>query len=75
MRAQIRDEWEAVVQDGSWWKKRRDQLELKPENLRDLEGRSIRLYAAIEGCAEEIERLRARLPELAGGTALVGSAP
>jgi hypothetical protein len=66
--AQIREEWEAVVQDGSWWKRRRDQLEPKPENLRDLEGRSIRLQAAIESCAEDIERLRARLPELAGGT-------
>ena len=66
--AQIREEWEAVVQDGSWWKRRRDQLELKPENLRELEGSSIRLHAAIEGCAEEIERLKARLPELAGAT-------
>jgi len=64
---QIREEWEAVVQDGSWWKRRRDQLDPKPENLRDLEGRSIRQQAAIEGCAEEIERLKARLPELAGG--------
>jgi hypothetical protein len=64
---QIREEWEAVVQDGSWWKRRRDQLDPKPEDLRDLERRSIRLQAAIEGCAEEIERLRARLPELASG--------
>jgi hypothetical protein len=63
--AGMRDEWEAVVQDGSWWKRRREQLELKPEALRELEVRSIRLKAAIEACAEEIERLRARLPELA----------
>jgi len=64
--AQIREEWESVVQDGSWWKRRRDQLELKPDNLRELESRSIRLQAAIERCAEESERLRARLPELTG---------
>jgi DNA repair exonuclease SbcCD ATPase subunit len=62
---EMRDEWEAVVQDGSWWKRRREQLELKPEALRELEVGSIRLHAAIEECAEEIERLRARLPELA----------
>jgi len=64
--ATIREEWESVVQDGSWWKRRRDQLELKPDSLKELEGRHIRLQAAVRDCAEEIERLRARLPELAG---------
>lgn len=71
--AQLREEWEAVIQDGSWWKRRRDQLEPKPEDLRDLEGRLIRLQAAVEGCAEEIERLRARLPELTGAGDGAGS--
>jgi hypothetical protein len=37
---------------------------LKPAHLRDLEGKSIRLQATIEECTEEVERLRARLPEL-----------
>ena len=60
----IREEWESVVQDGSWWKRRRDQLDLKPAHLQDLEGKSIRLQAKIEECTEEVERLRARLPEL-----------
>jgi hypothetical protein len=61
----LREEWESVVQDGSWWKRRREQLDFKPSQLQDLEGKSIRLQAAIEECAEEVERLRARLPELA----------
>ncbi len=61
----LREEWESVVQDGSWWKRRREQLDFKPSHLQDLEGKAIRLQAAIEECAEEVERLRARLPELA----------
>ena len=61
----LREEWESVVQDGSWWKRRREQLDFKPSHLQDLEGKAIRLQAAIEEAAEEVERLRARLPELA----------
>jgi hypothetical protein len=60
----LREEWESVVQDGSWWKRRKEQLDLKPPHLQDLEGKSIRLQATIEECTEEVERLRARLPEL-----------
>jgi hypothetical protein len=60
----LREEWESVVQDGSWWKRRRDQLDPKPSHLQDLEGKSIRLHAVIDECTEEVERLRARLPEL-----------
>jgi hypothetical protein len=61
----LREEWESVVQDGSWWKRRREQLDFKPAHLQELEGKAIRLQAAIEECAEEVERLRARLPDLA----------
>ncbi len=61
----LREEWESVVQDGSWWKRRREQLDFKPSQLQELEGRSILLQATIEDCTEELERLRARLPELA----------
>ena len=60
----LREELESVVQDGSWWKRRKDQLDLKPPHLQDLEGESIRVQAMIEACTEEVERLRARLPEL-----------
>lgn len=61
----LREEWESVVQDGSWWKRRREQLDFKPTHVQELEGKAIRLQAAIEECAEEVERLRARLPDLA----------
>ena len=56
---QLREEWESVVQDGSWWKRRREQLDLKPVTLQKLEGRSLRLHAATEECAERLERTRA----------------
>jgi hypothetical protein len=60
----LREEWESVVQDGSWWKRRKDQLDLKPPHLQDLEGKSMRVQAMIDACTEEVERLRARIPEL-----------
>ena len=61
----LREEWESVVQDGSWWKRRREQLDFKPAHLQEMEGKAIRLQAVIGECAEEVERLRARLPDLA----------
>ena len=61
--SQLREEWESVVQDGSWWKRRREQLELKPMTLQELEGRSLRLQAATEECAERLERARVRVPD------------
>ena len=55
VRVQLREEWESVVQDGRWWKRRRAQLEDKPEHLRALEGRAFRLHVAPE--ARALERL------------------
>ena len=63
--AKLREEWETVVQDGSWWKKRRGQLEEKPAHVKGLEERTLRLQGATEGCAEKAERARARVEELA----------
>lgn len=62
--AELRDQWETLVQDGSWWRSRWEQLESKPESLRELEGRSLRLHAAVEAGSERVELLRARLQEL-----------
>lgn len=62
--AELRDQWESVVQDGSWWRSRWEQLELKPAALQELEGRSLRLHAALEAGSERVELLRARLQEL-----------
>jgi len=70
--AELRDEWESVVQDGSWWKSRWEQLELKPVHLQELERRSITLHAGLEAGSERVELLRARLQELEGSG---GSAP
>lgn len=66
---ELKDEWEAIVQDGSWWKRRWEQLELKPSHLQELEGRSLRLHAALEATSERAELLRARLAELEGSAA------
>jgi DNA repair exonuclease SbcCD nuclease subunit len=65
---ELHEEWEAVVQDGSWWKRRWEQLELKPSHLQELERRALRIHAALEGTSERVELLRARLGELEGGS-------
>jgi DNA repair exonuclease SbcCD nuclease subunit len=62
--SKLADQWESVVQDGSWWRSRWEQLEMKPEALRELEARSLRLHAAVEAGSERVELLRARLEEL-----------
>jgi hypothetical protein len=61
---ELREQWEAVVQDGSWWRSRWEQLELKPASLQEIEVRSMRLHAALEAGSERVELLRARLREL-----------
>lgn len=73
----LKEEWEDLVQDGSWWRRRREQLELIPERLQELQGRALRLHAATEALAEkvevarsrvgELEEMRGRLAEMAGG--------
>jgi DNA repair exonuclease SbcCD nuclease subunit len=61
---ELRDQYESVVQDGSWWRSRWEQLEPKPASLQELEGRSLRLHAGLEAGSERVELLRARLQEL-----------
>ncbi|MEX0836827.1 MAG: hypothetical protein WD101_00745 [Gemmatimonadota bacterium] len=73
--AELREEWEAVVQDGSWWRSRWNQLEMKPAHLRELEGRAVRLHAAIEAGSERVEILRNRLAERGGDAAARVSSP
>ena len=64
---ELNEEWEAVVQDGSWWKSRWEQLEPKPSHLQELEGKALRFHAALEAGSERVELLRARLAELGEG--------
>ncbi|MCY4398421.1 MAG: hypothetical protein OXE96_03625, partial [Gemmatimonadetes bacterium] len=50
------EEWEAVVQDGRWWRRRRDQLEYKPDDLKAMESRALALDAEVDDLSEELER-------------------
>ena len=59
-----REEWKAVVQDGRWWRRRRDQLEARPEELEAAEARVAGLGREGDSLAEELERRRLRGVEL-----------
>lgn len=72
----LRDEWDGVVQDGSWWRRRREQLDLKPERLQELEGQAVRLHARMEALVGRVEAARDRARELDDLRArLAGMAP
>ena len=64
VRGARREEWEDVVQDGKWWRRRREQLELKPDELKALETRALTLNAEIDDLAEELQRHRVAAREL-----------
>ncbi|MEX0856209.1 MAG: metallophosphoesterase [Gemmatimonadota bacterium] len=61
MESVLQDEWEGVVQDGKWWKRRRLQLEEKSEALQEMEEASLRLHARVEDEAERLEGIRERI--------------
>ncbi|MDX1568482.1 MAG: hypothetical protein R3223_11820, partial [Longimicrobiales bacterium] len=61
--AELEEEWDGLVQDGTWWRRRREQLELKPEELQELERRAVTLQSRVEDCAERLERCRFELRE------------
>ncbi|MBT8336019.1 MAG: hypothetical protein KJO11_05405 [Gemmatimonadetes bacterium] len=71
----FRDEWEGVVQDGSWWRRRREQLEGKPQSLQELESRALQLHAAALELAERVHAARALVDELDELRARVGPEP
>ncbi len=52
----LEDEWESLVQDGKWLKKRESQLETKPQTLAEAEQRRDRLKATLENRAEKLSR-------------------
>ncbi len=60
---ELQEEWEGLSQDGQWWRRRFDQLEEKPESLRNLEAQSLRINAEQEALTEELERARSSLRE------------
>jgi hypothetical protein len=63
LRAALGEEWEMVVQDGRWWKRRREQLDERPEALLELEAHSRRLRAEVAALSEALERARSGTPE------------
>ena len=66
---ELKEEWESVVQDGSWWRSRREQLELKPPSLQEHEEKALKLRVALEAQSERVELLRVRVSSMrAGGT-------
>lgn len=64
VRNALREEWEAVVQDGRWWRRRRDQLEGKPDELQAAESRAVALSAEVDGLVEELARRKTQVGEL-----------
>lgn len=50
------EEWKAVVQDGRWWRRRRDQLEARPGELDAAEARVAALGGEANSLAVELER-------------------
>ena len=64
VREALREEWESVVQDGRWWRRRRDQLEGKPGDLRAAESRAVALGAEADSFAEELARRKVKGLEL-----------
>lgn len=62
----LREEWESVVQDGQWWKRRLEQLEPKPDSIQEVESRERELLAGVEELAERIEGARVGQQDLAG---------
>ena len=63
----LHGEWENLVQDGRWWKRRREQLDRKPEELQTLEEHPLRLQVHAEEAAEALERIRERRRGLIAG--------
>ena len=55
LRSRLQEEWETLVQDGKWWKRRREQLEDRPDELKELEGRALRLRARVNDLAQQVQ--------------------
>lgn len=51
-----REEWEVVVQDGRWWRRRRDQLQARPRRVKQLERRAAALQNEVATLSAEVVR-------------------
>jgi DNA repair protein SbcC/Rad50 len=61
---ELEEQWVSVVQDGKWWKSRREQLEPKPEPVAELETRLAGLSAAVDESARKHARCESAVHEL-----------
>lgn len=68
VRDALREEWESVVQDGRWWRRRRDQLEGKADDLQASENRAMALVAEVESLVEELARRKVQGAEVEAAT-------
>ena len=64
VRDALAEEWESVVQDGRWWRRRRDQLEGKPDDVQAAESRAVALSSEVDTLAEELARRKTQVDEL-----------
>ncbi len=64
LRATLGEEWEDLVQDGIWWRRRREQLEFKPDDVQDVERRLLHLRAEAQALEERVRAARSRCEEL-----------
>jgi DNA repair protein SbcC/Rad50 len=61
----LEDEWESLVQDGKWLKKREAQLKAKPATLEDAERTRAALQARVERMTERLRRSEQAMAERA----------
>ncbi|HEY8470526.1 MAG TPA: SMC family ATPase [Longimicrobiales bacterium] len=62
--ARLRDEWEALVQDGKWLRQRERQLATKPDELARAEMRRAEARAVVEEKARKLARCQQAVQEL-----------
>src|SRR5690606_27053637 len=62
---ELEDQWHEVVQDGKWWKSRREQLEEKPSEVVALEARVADLVRQSEEKSRKHTRCESAVHELA----------
>jgi DNA repair protein SbcC/Rad50 len=61
---ELQEQWTSVVQDGKWWKSRREQLEAKPAEVATLEARLAELTTAADEKARKHARCESAVQEL-----------
>jgi DNA repair protein SbcC/Rad50 len=60
---QLHDGWQEIVQDGTWWSSRSEQLEAKPEEVAGLEAGVAGLGEQVDDRARKLARCQAAVAE------------